>query len=100
MQALDYLSGAISIDARNPLARFKKAEVLISQGEYTDALSELTTLIEVAPKEGSVYFTLGKARASPFAPARLPALRARAHPRDGPPKTGGVWLWPPPTTAS
>ena len=72
-QALDYLSGAISIDARNPLARFKKAEVLISQGEYTDALSELTTLIEVAPKEGSVYFTLGKARASPFAPARLPA---------------------------
>jgi hypothetical protein len=32
-------------------------------------------------------------------PAR-PALRARAHPRDGPPTTGGVWLWPPPTTAS
>ena len=75
--------------------------MLISQGEYTDALSELTTLIEVAPKEGSVYFTLGKARASPFAPARLPAPPcARAHPRDGPPTTGGVWLWPPPTTAS
>ena len=55
------------------MARFKKAEVLISQGEYTDALSELTTLIEVAPKEGSVYFTLGKARASPFASVRLPA---------------------------
>lgn len=81
-QALDYLSGAISIDARNPLARFKKAEVLISQGEYTDALSELTTLIEVAPKEGSVYFTLGKARASPFAPAARPALPcARARTR-------------------
>jgi len=86
-QALDYLSGAISIDARNPLARFKKAEVLISQGEYTDALSELTTLIEVAPKEGSVYFTLGKARArlpSHPSPAR-PPRPARAHPRDGPP---------------
>ena len=47
--------------------------MLISQGEYTDALSELTTLIEVAPKEGSVYFTLGKARARLFAPAALPA---------------------------
>ena len=77
-QALDYLSGAISIDARNPLARFKKAEVLISQGEYTDALSELTTLIEVAPKEGSVYFTLGKARALSLRTHRPPALRARA----------------------
>ena len=52
--------------------------MLISQGEYTDALSELTTLIEVAPKEGSVYFTLGKARASPCAPARLPAIWASA----------------------
>ena len=82
------------------MARFKKAEVLISQGEYTDALSELTTLIEVAPKEGSVYFTLGKARALSLRTHRPPALRARARPRDGPPKSGGVWLWPPPTTAS
>ena len=97
-QALDYLSGAISIDARNPLARFKKAEVLISQGEYTDALSELTTLIEVAPKEGSVYFTLGKARASPFAPAcplALPCARARA--RGTGRRHNGV-EWPLPTT--
>ena len=73
--------------------------MLISQGEYTDALSELTTLIEVAPKEGSVYFTLGKARASPFAPARLPALRARA-PAGRAAEIGRWWLWPPPTTAS
>ena len=34
--------------------------MLISQGEYTDALSELTTLIEVAPKEGMVHLTMGK----------------------------------------
>ena len=101
LQALDYLSGAISIDARNPLARFKKAEVLISQGEYTDALSELTTLIEVAPKEGSVYFTLGKAHASPVAPAARPARPARARaPAGRAAENGRWWLWPPPTTAS
>ena len=74
--------------------------MLISQGEYTDALSELTTLIEVAPKEGSVYFTLGKARASPFAPARLPAPPCARAPAGRAAENGRWWLWPPPTTAS
>ena len=82
------------------MARFKKAEVLISQGEYTDALSELTTLIEVAPKEGSVYFTLGKARASPFAFAARPAPPCARAPAGRAAEIGRWWLWPPPTTAS
>ena len=54
------LSNAISIDPRNPLARFQKAQVLLSNDEYELALSELKQLVEMAPKEGSVYFVLGK----------------------------------------
>ena len=59
-QALDMLTKAIEIDAKNPLARFQKAQVLISQEEYEAALAELQQLVEMAPKEGSVYFVLGK----------------------------------------
>ena len=54
------LSSAIAIDPKNPLARFQKAQVLLSMDEYEPALAELTTLVEMAPKEGSVYFVLGR----------------------------------------
>ena len=88
------LSNAISIDPRNPLARFQKAQVLLSTEEHELALTELKQarvrgstappaasrppslawsaadcrglarspeqLVEMAPKEGSVYFVLGK----------------------------------------
>ena len=59
-QALEMLSNAISIDPKNPLARFQKAQVLLSNEQYPNALAELTQLVEMAPKEGSVYFVLGK----------------------------------------
>jgi anaphase-promoting complex subunit 3 len=59
-QALEMLSNAIAIDRKNPLARFQKAQVLIALEQYDGALIELRTLVEVAPKEGSVYFVLGK----------------------------------------
>ena len=59
-QALEMLSNAISIDPRNPLARFQKAQVLLSLDDNETALTELKQLVEMAPKEGSVYFVLGK----------------------------------------
>ena len=54
------LSNAISIDPKNPLARFQKAQVLLSTDQYELALTELKQVIEMAPKDGSVYFILGK----------------------------------------
>jgi len=60
LDALQMLKDAIAVDPRNPLARYQKAHVLIAMEEYEAALVELKQLLEVAPKEGSVYFTLGK----------------------------------------
>ena len=54
------LTSAIQNDPKNPLARFQKAQVLLSTDQYELALSELKQLVEMAPKEGSVYFVLGK----------------------------------------
>ena len=34
--------------------------MLLSTDQYELALAELKTLVEMAPKEGSVYFVLGK----------------------------------------
>ena len=76
MQALEMLSNAISIDARNPLARFQKAQVLLSIDQHEQALAELKTLVEMAPKEGSVYFVLGKVRSRR---RRFPHLPTAAH---------------------
>lgn len=58
--ALEMLKNAIAVDPRNPLARYQKAHVLIAMDEHEAALAELLLLLEVAPKEGSVHFTLGK----------------------------------------
>jgi len=62
LQALEKLSAAIEIDHKNPLARFQKAQVLICMEppQYDLALKELLQLVEMAPKEGSVYQMLGK----------------------------------------
>ena len=37
-------------------------QVLLSSDQYELALLELKQLVEMAPKEGSVYFVLGKVR--------------------------------------
>ena len=65
LQALEMLTTAISIDPRNPLARFQKAQVLLSTDQYEPALAELKQLVEMAPKEGSIFFVLGKVLGPP-----------------------------------
>ena len=71
LQALEMLTTAISIDPKNPLARFQKAQVLLSTDQYEPALAELKQLVDMAPKEGSIFFVLGKVPPPPgiFAPA-------------------------------
>ncbi|GBG58701.1 hypothetical protein CBR_g102 [Chara braunii] len=59
-EALALLSTAIAMDSKNPLAKFQKANVLMAEERYTEALAELERLKEVAPREASVYFAMGK----------------------------------------
>ena len=54
------LQKAIQLDERNPLAKYEKASVLMSEERYSEALDELEQLREVAPREASVYFLMGR----------------------------------------
>ncbi|DBA97960.1 TPA: Cell division cycle protein 27 [Trebouxia sp. C0006] len=58
--ALEQLQSAIDADPKNPLAKFEKAAVLMSQEQYQPALLELEALKEIAPNEASVWFQMGK----------------------------------------
>jgi anaphase-promoting complex subunit 3 len=79
VEALQCLQKAIEIDPNNYLARFKRGTVLASMGNHQvrrfflflcllfdqkkkkkEALSELEALRDIAPKEPSIHFTLGK----------------------------------------
>lgn len=64
-EALQLLDAALRKDGRNPLPRFEKASVLVSQERLEEALLELHTLKETAPREASLYFLMGKVRYRP-----------------------------------
>ncbi|PRW57027.1 CDC27 family isoform 1 [Chlorella sorokiniana] len=59
-EALDELGQAIAADPRNPLAKFERATVLMAEERYRDALAELHALKDIAPREASVLFHMGK----------------------------------------
>lgn len=59
-EALEMLHEAIEADPRNPLAKFEKASVLLAEERYRDALVELHALKDIAPREASVLFHMGK----------------------------------------
>ena len=58
--ALELLQRAIALDGRNPLAKYERAAVLLSEDRFQDALQELESLKEVAPREASVFFLMGR----------------------------------------
>lgn len=58
--ALQALHVAVQCDGRNPLARYERANVLVSLGALQEALAELTALKDVAPREASVYSLMSK----------------------------------------
>eukprot|EP01018_Ginkgo_biloba_P011586 Gb_21601 [translate_table: standard] len=59
-EALEMLDRAILADTKNPLPIYQKANVLMSNERFEDALEELEQLKEVAPRESSVYSLIGK----------------------------------------
>lgn len=59
-EALSLLQAAVISDPQNPLAKFEKANVLVSEGREEEALLELGALKEAIPKEASVFFQMGK----------------------------------------
>ena len=56
----EMLDQAILADAKNPLPIYQKANMLLSNERYNEALEELELLKEVAPRESSVYSLIGK----------------------------------------
>eukprot|EP00899_Mesostigma_viride_P005956 jgi/Mesvir1/15361/Mv06563-RA.1 len=59
-EALALQDRAIHSDSKNPLAKFEKARVLMSEERYEAALRELEELRELAPKESNVYYLMGQ----------------------------------------
>lgn len=59
-EALALLEQAIVADPKNPLPKFQRANVLMSEGRYHEALAELKELKELAPRESSVFFLMGR----------------------------------------
>eukprot|EP00047_Mylnosiga_fluctuans_P018565 m.72423 g.72423 ORF g.72423 m.72423 type:complete len:236 (-) comp7679_c0_seq6:166-873(-) len=60
MAALEMLTKALSLDEGNALAHFHKAVVLSALDSDDDALAVLQRLRQIAPRESSVYFLMGK----------------------------------------
>lgn len=50
---------ALSLDPVNPMAKFKKAKILLSLNQLKLAIEELESLSEIEPKESSIYSLLG-----------------------------------------
>ena len=48
--ALELLQRAVALDAKNPLAKYEKASVLLSDDKFQEALEELEELKTVAPR--------------------------------------------------
>ncbi|VVA97829.1 unnamed protein product [Arabis nemorensis] len=59
-EALKMMEKAIIADARNPLPKYYKANILISLGDYHKAKKVLEELKDCAPQESSVHGLLGK----------------------------------------
>ncbi|KAG2305976.1 hypothetical protein Bca52824_025724 [Brassica carinata] len=59
-EALKMMEKAIVADARNPLSKYFKANILANLGDYHKALEVLEELKDSAPQESSVHALLGK----------------------------------------
>ena len=59
-EALELLDEAVSKDPNNAIAKYERAVVLFSIGHLLEALRELETLKDIAPREPNLFFLLGK----------------------------------------
>ncbi|CAN0901493.1 Cell division cycle protein 27 homolog B [Linum grandiflorum] len=59
-EALELMDRAILADRKNPLPMYQKANILVSNESFDEALGVLEELKEYAPSESSVYALMGK----------------------------------------
>jgi len=59
-EAYRVLTKACDVDANNPQLHFQRAHVLIAAEQYEQALEELETVRELAPREPPVYALMGQ----------------------------------------
>ena len=59
-EAMKLIERALVIDPRNPLVKFNKAMILFALNQNHESLQELVELKELAPRESSVFFLMGK----------------------------------------
>lgn len=59
-EALQLLDEAVDRDPKNAIAKYERAVVLFSIGHLIEALQELESLKDMAPREPNVFFLLGK----------------------------------------
>jgi len=59
-EAYKVLTKACEVDANNPQLHFQRAHVLIATEQYQEALEELETVRELAPREPPVYVLMGQ----------------------------------------
>lgn len=59
-EALELLDEAVTRDPKNAIAKYERAVVLFSIGHLVEALQELESLKDIAPREPNLFFLLGK----------------------------------------
>ncbi|QDZ20960.1 cell division cycle protein 27-like protein [Chloropicon primus] len=59
-EALELLDEAVTKDPHNAIAKYERAVVLFSIGHLLEALEELESLKDIAPREPNLFFLLGK----------------------------------------
>lgn len=59
-KSLQTLNASIANDPKNPLCKFHRAQTFFNLGRYAEALKELEELKEIAPKESSVHYLIGR----------------------------------------
>lgn len=59
-KSLQTLNSSIANDPKNPLCKFHRAQTFFNLGRYAEALKELEELKEIAPKESSVHYLIGR----------------------------------------
>lgn len=59
-KSLHTLNASITNDPKNPLCKFQRAQTFFNLGRYAEALKELEELKEIAPKESSIHYLIGR----------------------------------------
>lgn len=59
-KSLQTYNASIANDPKNPLCKFHRAQTFFNLGRYAESLKELEELKEIAPKESSIHYLIGR----------------------------------------